>query len=105
LLSGVTQEANQARENHHLTCAFACGGYGKMLRTLPHAIKSLVRQLSRLRSKIANPVDERQAITEGEPVSAPGERQSQTRLAPDEVAKLVVGYRSGRTIYQLADHS
>jgi hypothetical protein len=36
-------------------------------------------------------------------VLAPGGRQSQTRLAPDEVTELVAGYRSGRTIYELAN--
>ncbi|GAB3423533.1 helix-turn-helix domain-containing protein [Flindersiella endophytica] len=62
----------------------------------------LVRKLSELRSEIANSADGRPAVTDSESAPAPGGRQSQTRLTPDDVARLVAGYRSGRTIYELA---
>ncbi|GAB3398978.1 hypothetical protein GCM10027569_00260 [Flindersiella endophytica] len=68
------------------------------VKTLSQAVKTLVRRLSELRSSIENSADERQAVTDCESSPAPGGRQSQPRLAPDEVAKLVAGYQSGRTI-------
>jgi hypothetical protein len=69
---------------------------------LLHAVKALVRRLSKLRAETARPGGERQGITDCESVPAPGERQSQTWLPPDELARLVAGYRSERTVYQFA---